>query len=275
MQVKKTNSNITTILSVFTSMMEGGMLTFPILFRATGIISSTIVLMISGLISYMSCRVYVVNVREEENSIEEMLIRVLGLRWERIWRVTTSCYLLIQCIIYIDLIIDQFYGIFIYIFDQNGHIDAIGRKDEVVFNKFSLQWLTIALFLPLLSMLFIKNMNLLLRIAEFGAYPSFIYLVFVVYKFFDAVLREGIDMGEVTWFSMNIGNLAGTAGMAFTVSVNVISFIKPNMKQENNVRDVGVSYVLGFLLYESLGVIGSLAIANKDCKETLVNCYLK
>ena len=68
-QVEKTNSSITTVLSVFTSMMGGAMLTFPILFRTTGLISSTVVLIISGIISYMSCRVYVVHVRDDENSI--------------------------------------------------------------------------------------------------------------------------------------------------------------------------------------------------------------
>ena len=56
-------------------------------------------------------------------------------------------------------------------------------------------------------------------------------------------------MSKVQWWTMDIGNLAGTAGMACTVHTNVIPFVKGNKNQSNNIRDVGISYLLGFLLY--------------------------
>lgn len=40
---------------------------------------------------------------------------------------------------------------------------------------------------------------------------------------------------------------------------------------------MGLSYLLGFLLYELIGLFGGFAVSgpsNPECKETLVNCYL-
>ena len=49
--------------------------------------------------------------------------------------------------------------------------------------------MSVIFFLPLLGLLFIKNMNLLLKIAEFGAYPALIYLIFVLVRFVIAIVR--------------------------------------------------------------------------------------
>ena len=57
----KKNSSATTVLAMLNSMLGGAMLSFPILFKKTGLISSTIVLFLSGLISFATCRVYVLH----------------------------------------------------------------------------------------------------------------------------------------------------------------------------------------------------------------------
>lgn len=54
----------------------------------------------------------------------------------------------------------------------------------------------------------------------------------------------------------------------------VITFVKANKDQRKNERDLGLSYMLGFLLYELIGLFGAFAVSGIDCKETLVNCYL-
>ena len=54
--------------------------------------------------------------------------------------------------------------------------------------------------------------------------------------------------------------------MACAVQSNIIPFVKANKDQSKNVRDVGVSYVLGFFLYEAVGIIGALAVSGETCK---------
>lgn len=81
-------------------------------------------------------------------------------------------------------------------------------------------------------------------------------------------------MDSVQFISWDVGNLAGTCALAFTIHTMVITFVKANKDQTKNERDLGFSYMLGFLLYELIGLFGGFAVSNVDCKETLVNCYL-
>lgn len=39
-------------------------------------------------------------------------------------------------------------------------------------------------------------------------------------------------------------------------------------------RDLKISYLLGLILYSAIGSLGYIAIWNKTCSETIVNCYL-
>jgi hypothetical protein len=39
-------------------------------------------------------------------------------------------------------------------------------------------------------------------------------------------------------------------------------------------RDLKISYVLGLVLYSAIGAMGNIAIWNKTCDETIINCYL-
>lgn len=61
-------------------------------------------------------------------------------------------------------------------------------------------------------------------------------------------------------FTWNFGNLVGTCAVAFTIHTVVNPIAKANQKQENNLRDLKISYVCGFLIYAMIGILGSLAI---------------
>lgn len=63
-QVERVNSSTTTVLAMFNSMVGGAMLTMPILFRTAGMVTSSVVLIISGLISYATCRIYVIHMSD-------------------------------------------------------------------------------------------------------------------------------------------------------------------------------------------------------------------
>jgi hypothetical protein len=53
-----------------------------------------------------------------------------------------------------------------------------------------------------------------------------------------------------------------------------MTFLKKNEKQENNLRDLGFAYGLAFVFYELVALLGGLAITNKSCTNTMINCYL-
>lgn len=139
---------------------------------------------------------------------------------------------------------------------------------------FSTQYLTLILFFPLLALISIKNLNVMVKLSEYGSYSALLYFLFVVYKFVVAVANGEIKMDSIPVVTWDVGNLAGTCALAFTIHTMVITFVKANKDQSKNERDLGFSYMLAFLLYELIGVFGGFAVSSIDCKETLVNCYL-
>jgi Ca2+/Na+ antiporter len=77
-------------------------------------------------------------------------------------------------------------------------------------------------------------------------------------------LAEGdVDFADINYWSWDIGNLSGGCALAFTVHTVVTALMKPNINQDKNVRDLGLSYLLGFCLYIFIGNMGAIAISNK------------
>lgn len=148
------------------------------------------------------------------------------------------------------------------------------KVDHLVFDKFSKQYLSLIMFAPLLGLTFIKNLSLVIKLASYGIGSVFIYFAFLVYQFSRSMV-DGVDFDKITWVSSNIGELAGTSAVAFTIHTVVATIIKSNRNQLNNMRDLKISYALGLSLYCAIGSIGYIAIWNLECTETIVNCYLK
>ena len=72
------NSSSTTILALLNNMLGAAMLSLPIMFREAGILSGTIVLAFSALVSYITCRIYVLHNSKDDSTVEETLKRILG-----------------------------------------------------------------------------------------------------------------------------------------------------------------------------------------------------
>lgn len=100
---------------------------------------------------------------------------------------------------------------------------------------------------------------------------------FVVIQFFVAVGGGAITSETVNWFTLDIGKLAGTCSLGMVIHPVVLSFCKENADQSKNVRNVGIAYTLGPIIYLTVSVMGAFAVSEKDpskCKDVLVNCYI-
>lgn len=54
---------------MFNNMLGGALLSFPVLFKRKGVISSAIVVVISAIISFLTCRIYVLHSKKKEKDI--------------------------------------------------------------------------------------------------------------------------------------------------------------------------------------------------------------
>ena len=190
------------------------------------------------------------------------------------FQLITGIYIVFLNFVYLDLIVDQLYSIIFYFCDMTDSGDSIAPKDKIVFDQFSLQWLTIILILPLFAYISIKKLNFLVRISQYGSYSIFMYMVYLIVRFFVALFNGQIQFDQITWFSTDLGSLGGTCSLAFSIHAFVVPFMKQNKNQDKNMRDLGVTYIIGFITYFLAGVLGALTVAGKDCKNTFVDCYL-
>lgn len=72
---------MSTILAMFNNMLGPAILSLPLIFRDDGLLSGTMVMVVSALISFVTCRIYVLHCTEEEVDIELTIKRILGKKW--------------------------------------------------------------------------------------------------------------------------------------------------------------------------------------------------
>lgn len=120
----------------------------------------------------------------------------------------------------------------------------------------------IGTFFPIMAMLFMKNLNLLVKIAEIGVYAIYSYMIFIVYCFIDNLSTGTVSSGDqkIEMFTLNIGNLGGTAALAFTIHTSYGNMIKCNKDQSKNVRDLGYTYIIGYFVYTIIAIMGAYGI---------------
>ena len=59
-------------------------------------------------------------------------------------------------------------------------------------------------------------------------------MFYVIYKFFLQLIQGDLVMEVVNWFSLDLGALAGTSSLAFSVHAFVVPIIKQNRHHEKN-----------------------------------------
>lgn len=101
------------------------MLTMPILFLKSGIVTGVLVLIISGFVSYKTCRIYVLHLAKKDNDVEDSIGRILNAKWQKFFKLITGYYLVCLNVIYIELIVDQIYDVIYFILGALDHSDWI------------------------------------------------------------------------------------------------------------------------------------------------------
>lgn len=80
------------------------MLVLPILFYYNGLIGATLNMTITGIISCKTCMMYIDHLKPKEQDYNESIIRILGKRYETLYRVSKGCYLILLVLTYFLLI---------------------------------------------------------------------------------------------------------------------------------------------------------------------------
>jgi sodium-coupled neutral amino acid transporter 9 len=122
--------------------------------------------------------------------------------------------------------------------------------------------LALILFFPLGVPLFIRNIGILIKLAEFGVVAIISYGLFVLYIFFQNLFDGTISshVGEMTYFTMNLSEPAGQFALAFMVHNTIGALMKTNKVKSNNSRDLGIAYTNAALIYGLIGTFGAFGL---------------
>lgn len=94
-----------------------------------------------------------------------------------------SCiYLFLISMLYFLLLCDMFYSVSTSIMVSYGK-DDFAPKEEVDFEKFSMFYTSVIIILPVTGLIFIKNMDVVNKITQYGVYAIYLYVIFILYVF--------------------------------------------------------------------------------------------
>lgn len=97
----------------------------------------------------------------------------MGSRMHKIYEWAGLLYTIFWKVFYYQLITDQIYSILIQFF-------TLPNKNEMVFHKFSIQYLDIGVALLILCMLNFDDLDIIRIISHIGSIGIYLYIVFLI-----------------------------------------------------------------------------------------------
>ncbi|KAF2366819.1 Amino acid transporter transmembrane domain [Trinorchestia longiramus] len=128
--------------------------------------------------------------------------------------------------------------------------------DRVWDRRLTVPFYLLVLFVPLLC---IKNTHIFSYFNSMGAVSVFAIYLFVIVKAFSWGLNLTLTDSESPFFIPMIKGefmaLSGTLSLAYFIHNCIITIMKGNRKQENNVRDLTIAFFMVAMTYIPIGVI--------------------
>ena len=266
---KKGMTSCQTIFNVTNTMLGSALLVMPINYYNSGLLSSMLASIVLAYVSCQTCKLLITHSRDDEIDLPQALKRVLGKKYEILFNVIATIMLYLVGIIHFILMANTLFNILKSIFVS----DDWPKTTEIVFDKFSIQWTGIILFVVCIFLFNLKNLKSVLSINDKGVYMIITFCVFLIYIGMSCLLKYEIKFvttgipGEenkglnIVLFTTNLQNLVGVFALAFFNHNLIVGIMKGVENSKNNVRDLYISYVIVWFIYLVLGALGMFAVS--------------
>jgi hypothetical protein len=186
-----------------------------------------------------------------------------------------------------------FFAILKHIFDSSDWV-----SEGIVFNKFSLQYVGLIMFVLCAILFTVKDLKYILIINDKGVYMIMIFCIYIMYLGIYSLLNFDISFVikgepgkernglEVVYFTCDISTLIGIFSTANMVHPVVTGIMKKATLYETHTFNLGVSYSVVMIFYSILGIFGMFAVAglykgiladgdHKNIPETMMDLLIK
>ena len=278
-KTKKVNS-FHTILSIWNAMIGSSTVALPYNVYCSGIIPSIILNIIYGLIFFYTCKIYADFGEKDTDfsiTIEKYFSKKIGPKFAKFGKNTQILFISLitlgGVLIYFLIMSQNLFPIVCLILNKIG-FDFDAKDSTPAFGRFSIIYLSIILCFALFPLIMKKDIGFLVKISSFGIYFISILLIFVIYtgisslfntEFYFDYIKNKKDSNEryLKLFGENPLLLAGTLSMGYFCHNTVLTILKSNKNQYNNVRDLGFGYILVGLTYTMCGMLGYIGFTGK------------
>jgi uncharacterized membrane protein YkvI len=133
------------------------------------------------------------------------------------------------------------------------------KPSNVIFNVYSYQWAGIIVMMMVYPLLFVKKIEKLLKFLTFTIYLVLVYLLYILVFAVTNMINNEIQWQDYTLFSPNLSKVAGAFALSFIVHPIISPYLKKNLNQEKNGRDLFLGYVATAFIYAIVGIFGAFA----------------
>ena len=272
---KNPKNNITTISLNLTCATVGLVLIFiPKLFFETGVILGTLMLIISGILSFITCLMLTQSsIICGASSFPELCQKIMG-KYSSIVEFFFALNLLGMIIGNPTFVSDSISGIFIHLFFPS---ISVGSKQENYMNLL-VMFATTLLIVPFIIS---KDISSLKKISTYSAIGYLIALYAVITVFFFPKSYE-IDRPSLSLEKMEYLNWEGlttATGMFFlamavhVVVIDIHSQLRPR-NEVNTFKLISRSHTIAFVIFYTIGLLGYLCVYQDPQASSLNNFFL-
>lgn len=265
----KLQGSFTIIVSIANAMMGPSVLLLPLQFIDVGLLTSTVVAFIIGLISYRTCDLTHLHTRLDEIEYLTAIQRIMGTAWNIIYFVNSVVILWMAGIIYFLSLCDVIYSAIQMAFNV-----TLPSEESVVFNAFSYQWTGIIIMACIGWLFFLPKLGKILDLTEKGVYCIITESLFLLYLGCKAFFSgDGVSFAfyskdttqEVAMVtSVPVTYAIGVFAMAFAIHNSIVAIVRKSSEPSKNSVNVFKAYVLTFVTYIVTGYFGAIGLYKKS-----------
>lgn len=221
--------------------------------------TSLIVLLFVGIISCKTCLIQIVHFKPNEIDFPDAIKRILGYKWFVAYNGCSFLLMYLVGMIYFTLICNMLYPFLHYILTEAGA--EMGKIDDIVFDKFSYQYVGIIMICIHFCFFCMKDLSILLKMGQYGIIPILIFICYIIVRGFINIGEGNVNSDTLVVFTSDVGSLCGIFALSFFVHNIIIPILKNNKEEKKNQRDIFLGYSLTAGVYAIIGFFGAFAIA--------------
>lgn len=232
-----TISGGTVVVGMTNGMIGGVILVLPLLALEGGSLTTFIVIVVSGIFSYYSCRLCVKHLGPCSDLDEAVLNHFNhSIIMKVFYDIVVFLNLAFLLMLYFDLIVEQW----------------AGMVPDTILN-------------PIINCVILFILVFVMKYFDFGASLLAYGIVSVIgYVIFLVLLVDEAPAGEnkIPLVGNGVVDMAASMGQAFAIQTFFIPILRKNPQQENYQLYIFLSYLVGTLVYLFIGYAGSYGIVN-------------